>query len=303
MIGVAQALGTGRVGIQRYVQILSEQVDAKKRVQIRKTDQIYFTDKQITDFGYPQMVSEGGAGVLDARVPLYQANVTPIEYTLTFGITNLAQFTDQYDIFSGYKDEVANSFADLDALAIANIFNNGFSSSYAGIDGVSLFNAAHPYAGYPTWSNLASPSTLALSAVNLETCVQQLRNTKTARSRPMRFRDGLVLHVPTSLEFQGRRILSAIGQAGTMDLNERNEIGRRVMEIDVDEDLTSTTAFFIRPQDVDKAGLYYAEQMPFDVLTTPGTYDVFTRTMFVSCYKSFATGWTHAQGVFASAGS
>lgn len=303
MIGTAQALGTGRVGIQRYVQILSEQVDAKKRVNLRNTNQIYVTDKQISDFGYPQFVSESGPGVLDARVSLYSQNTTPLEYTLLFGVSNLAEFTDQYDIFAGYKDEVANSFVDLDSLAIANLFNNGFSSSYPGIDGVSLFNANHPYASYPVWSNIASPSTLSLSATNLEVLVQQLRNTKTARQRPMRFHDGLCLHVPTTLEFSSRRIVSAIGQAGTMNLNERNEIGNRVMDVDVDEDLSSTTAWFIRPTDTSKHGLYYMDQMPFSVLVTPGTFDVFTRTMFVSCSKSFATGWTHAQGIIASQGS
>ncbi len=296
------ALGTGRIGIQRYVQILSERVDAKKRVNIRNTNQVFVQDKQITDFGYPQFVNESGAGVLDARVSLYSQNTTPLEYTLLFGVSNLAEYTDQYDIFSGYKDEVANSFADLDALAISNLFNNGFSASYTGIDGVALFSNAHPYQSYPTWSNIPA-TTLTMSAVNLESCVQSLRNTKTARSRPMRFRDGLCVQVPTALEFQTRRIVSAIGQAGTMNLNERNEIGNRVMDVDVDEDLSSTTAFFLRPTDVSKHGLYYLTQMPFTVLVTPGTYDVFTRTMYVSCSKSFATGWTHAQGIFGSAGA
>src|SRR4051812_11946323 len=126
---MSPSLGTGRVGIQMYVQILSQQLNIKKLVNVRDTTQIYVTEKQISDFGLPQMVTEAAPGVMDARIPLYQQNVTPVQYVLMFGISDLAEFTDQYDIFSGYKEEISNSFLDLETLAVANLFNNGFSAS------------------------------------------------------------------------------------------------------------------------------------------------------------------------------
>lgn len=294
---MSTSLGTGRVGIQQWVQILSEQLDAKKFVNVRDTSQLYVTDKQITDFGLPQMVTEAGPGVMDARVPLYSQNVTPIQYVLLFGISDIAQYTDQYDIFSGYKENIATSFTDLETLAIANLFNNGFSSSYTGIDTVALFSTAHPYQSYPTWSNRPSVD-LAVSATNLETMVSNLRATNTARSRKMRIRDGLRWIVSTTQEFPARRIVTSLGQAGTMNLNERNEIGKRVIEVEVIEELSAANAHFLVPQNNKRHGLYYLQQKPFTVRTTPGTFDVFTRTMYVSCDESFAVSWDHAQGVY-----
>lgn len=294
-------VGAARPGIKEFVKIEGEKFpEAKNRVNVIKSTLEYERFKQLSDFGYPQPTTEGDSSYLDNKVLMYSADFTPLEYTLMFGITKKAQFTDQYNIFTTYKQDIADTFVDLDALLIANLFNNGFSASYTGIDGVALFSTAHPYLGYPTWSN--RPSTdLALDATNLQTILSNMRKIKTARQRPMRFRKGVVLHVPPALEWTARQVVNSVGQAFTAD-NTSNEVGKRVMSVDVDEDLTSDTAYFVRSADKTQTGLFYLEQMPFDILSSPD-WDVKTRTMYVSCYKSMVCGWKHAHRVYGTTGA
>lgn len=303
------AYGTGRVGIRKFVEITADQADAMKRVNKFDTTQQFEVFKQLADFGYPKVTGEGAPGILDSRPQLYQASFTPVEYTLMFGITKRAQFTDQYGILSTYKEEMAAAFADGRSLAIANMQNNGFSSSFPGIDGVSLYNTAHPYLSYPTWSNRPSPD-LTLSVLNMATAISQIRRVKTARQRPIRFRKGLILHVPPELEDLGTRIITAKGQPQTMDINEPNFVGTRVMTLDVDEDLTTTSAsvfpWYLRAADIKQTGLFFLRQMPFDIISSTGGtggFDPWTRTAYHSCYESYITGWIKAQGCWGSAGA
>lgn len=301
MVTVAQTLGAGRVGIKEFVKIQSEKYsDWKRLVNMLNTTQTYETFKQISDFGYPRATNEGSPSVTDAKVALYSANFTPTEYTLMFGITKKAQFTDQYGVLASYKSDIADTFVDLDALAVANIFNNAFAASgYTGIDGVVLCSTAHPYLSYPTWSNRDSSNT-ALDYAAVASGLTQMRKVKTARQRPMRFRDGVTLLVPPDLEFTALALQNSAGRYDSTD-REDNQLKSRI-SVMVNEDLSSTTAWFLLDSNTSKLGTFYMEQMPFDVLTTPD-WDVRTRTMYVSCYKSFVTGWKHANRIWGSSGA
>lgn len=303
------AYGTGRVGIRKFVEITADQADAMKRVNRFDTTQTFEVFKQLADFGYPKRTGEGAPSILDSRPQLYQASFTPVEYTLMFGITKVAQFTDQYGILDTYKQEMANAFADGRSLAIANLQNNGFdTTNYPGIDTVSLYNTAHPYKGYPTWSNRPSPD-LTLSVTNMATAISQIRRVKTARQRPIRFRKGLILHVPPELEDLGTRIIAAKGQPQTMDLNEPNFVGTRVMTLDVDEDLTvsgSIYPWYLRAADIKQTGLFFLRQQPFDIIsstTGTGGWDPWTRTAYHSMYESYITGWIRAHGTWGTVGA
>lgn len=297
--------GTGRVGIRKFVEITADQADAMKRVNVFKTTQTFEVFKQIADFGYPKRTGEGAPAILDSRIQLYQASFTPVEYTLMFGITKKAQYTDQYGILGRFKEEMANAFKDGRSLAIANLHNNGFSASYTGIDGVALYSTAHPYKNYPTWSNRPSPE-LVLSATNLATAIAQIGRVKTARQRPIRFDKGLVLHVPPELEDLGTRLLTAKGQPQTMNLNEQNFVGTRATTLDVDYDLSSGTAWFLRARAIEQTGLFFLQQMPFDIIsstTGTGGFDPWTRTAYHSMYESYVPGWIKAQGTWGTTGS
>ncbi len=222
-----------------------------------------------------------------------------------FGITKVAEFTDQYGLLNGYKEEMASAFADARSLAIANLHNNGFNSTlYPGLDGVSLYNTAHPYKQYGTWSNRPTPE-YALSIDNLAKALAQMRKVKTARQRPIRYNKGVVLHVNPDLEDLGTRLINAKGQPQTTALNEPKGSTKRVMTLDVDEDLSSSTAWFLRAADIALTGLFFLRQMPFDIITsTTGTggFDPWTRTKYTSMYESYIVSWLKGQGTWGTLG-
>lgn len=292
-------INAARPGVKEYIKVEGERLNLAKMFHSIDSKLEYELFRQMSDFGLPKQVNEGSPSLLDNKINLYGKVFTPLEYALKFGITNKAKYTDNYNLFSSYKEDIKEAFLDLDSLSYANIFNNGFSSSYTGIDGVALFHATHPYKSLGSWSNRPG-SNLALSAPNLETMRQNYRKTKTARNRWMRMRGGMYLLIPPDLEYQARHILNSTKQAYTAD-NTSNELSSE-MEMMVIEELSSATAFFFVPKDKNKHGLFRINQMPLDILSSPD-FDVHTRTMYVSIQKSFVDGWKKAQGLYASPGA
>lgn len=299
------AYGASRVGIRKWVQIEADQADAMHRVNLFKTTQKFEIFKQLFDFGYPKRTAEGAPGVLDSRTQGPTGTFTPVELTLMYGTSKVSEFTDQYGLLAGYKEEMASAFADARSLAIANLHNNGFNTSlYPGLDGVSLYNTAHPYVGYGSWSNRPVPE-YTLSIDTLAKAIAQMRKVRTARQRLIRYNKGLTLHVNPDLEDLATRLQTAKGQPQTTALNEMKGSTKRVLSVDVDEDLSSSTAWFLRASDIALTGLFFLRQMPFDIIeSTLGTggYDPFTRTKYTAMYESYVVSWLKGQAVWGTMG-
>lgn len=294
MITTSQQLGLARIGVKEFVNIRSkESREWTAFCPIDHTTQDFETFKQVSDLGYPQATNEGGASMLDNKVLLYTGSFTPVEFTQMFGMTYRAQYTDQYNFLTdaAWKNDLATSFADLDALAVANILNNGFSSGYTGIDGVSLFNSAHPYKSYPTWSNLFPAVALSYNAI--ANGLGQMRSVKTARGKQMRFKEGCRLIVPPALWFTAMALRNSMGIFDTANRAD-NQLKNNVMEVQVCEELSSTKAYFLTANNPSTLGLFYMEQMPFELLMDEN-FDPKTRTKYTTAFKSFVTGWRFAQ--------
>lgn len=296
-------IGTGRVGLRNWIRINSEQSSTAMSLFNKKpTTQVFELEKQISDFGYPQFTGEGAPSYLDSRIALYQGIITPVEYTLMYGITKKAEFTDQYGIFDEYKDAIKDAFADLHSLACMNIFNNAFSSSYLGFDGVSLCNTAHPYQSYPTWSNRGdvNGNDLALSYSGVAKIRAQMRKVKTARQRPMRMRQGVIALVPPDLEYTSLAIERSSTRPDTAN-RETNVVTSGGYTTQVEEDLTSATAYWLINKNTKQTGLTWTQQMPLDILEKD--WDVRTRTKFVSFFESFVAYWNKAHGIHGTTGA
>lgn len=299
------AYGSGRVGVRKWVEIEADQADAMHRVNLFKTTQLFEVFKQRFDFGYPKRTGEGAPGILDSRTQGYTGTFTPVELTLMYGITKLAEFTDQYGLYNGDKEAMASAFIDARSLAIANLHNNGFNTLYPGLDGVTLYNTAHPYKTYGTWSNRPVPE-YGLSIDNLAKGISQMRKVKTARQRPIRYNKGLVLHCGPDLEDLGTRLINAKQQPQTTSLNEPKGSTKRILSIDIDEDLSSSTAWFLRAADISLTGLFFLRQMPFDIIqsaTGTGGFDPWTRSKYTSMYESYIVSWLKAQAIWGTQGA
>jgi hypothetical protein len=295
--------GSSRVGISKWIKIEADQrTTAFNLVNKDSTTQDFIVDKQISDFGYPQETDEGAASYLDNKVNLYTGTVTPVEYTLMFALTNRALFTDQYNIFDSYKEDLRDAFVDLRSLSICNMFNNGFSASYLGFDGVSLFSTAHPYQSFPTWTNRGNSSgvDLSLSYDNVGIARTQMRTVKTARQRPTRMRSGVILLVPPALEYRALAIEKSSTRPDTAN-RETNVITSGGLRVQVEEDLSSTTAWFMLDQEIKKTGLTHLTQMSLKMYE--GQWDPKTRSQYISFTESFADYWKKAHRTWGTAGA
>jgi hypothetical protein len=301
-ITTISTLQAGRVGIREYVKLQSAQMEKQYPMLVNEinTSQEFERFRQYSEFGYAQPTDEGGLVAFDQKQLLYTADFTPIQRTLGFSVTKQAKFTDQYGVLSGYSKDIAQAFIDTKELVVANLFNNGFSASYAGIDGVSLFNTAHPLRGIsPTWSNRGDTSgaDVTFGPLGLQSMLTAARKQRTSRNKPGRFSGKMNLVVPPDLEFPARIIMESAGQAGTSN-NDANVVKSR-LNLQIVDNLTSTTAFFLMPAEKSKHGLFLLYRMPFD---TDADKDVKTGTEIYVASEEYVTGWKHAYNLQGTSG-
>jgi len=121
-----------------------------------------------TGFGYPQTQPEGTSLPLDTRRKLYSITVTPIIMALGYEVTELAEFTDQYQEIGKNQNLIGKSMAAGRELAAANIFNFGWNTgaAYLGPDAKPLFATDHPPNGGPTYTNTSGGTSYAYYIVS-----------------------------------------------------------------------------------------------------------------------------------------
>src|SRR5688500_10199017 len=153
MITAMGTVGLERVGVADIgkTDLENGENQWKDVVKVINTKQEFERFKLISDFDFPLETEEGSPVNFDARVSLYNKDFHPKNRTLAFGVTMQAEYTDQYNVLSGYSADIAQTFLDGKNQAVANIWNNAFAAGYTGIDGVTLCHTAHPYQSYPAW--------------------------------------------------------------------------------------------------------------------------------------------------------
>lgn len=301
-ISVISTLQAGRVGIREYVKLQSSETEKQfpDLVNEIKTTQEFERFRQMTEFGYAQPTNEGGMVAMDGKQLLYSADFTPINRTLGFALTKQAKFTDQYGVLASYAKDIAQAFIDTKELVVANLFNNGFSASYSGIDGAPLFSTAHPYRNIsPAWSNRGdiTGSDVSFGPIGLQQMLTALRKQRTSRGKPGRYAGKMLLVVPPDLEWPARTLMASSMLPGSSD-NDKNVVKDR-LSLKVVDNLSSTTAFFLIPQKKADSGLFVLYRMPFD---TDADEDVKTLTSIFVAHEEYVTGWKHARNIQGTSG-
>jgi len=180
----------------------------------------------------------------------------------------------------------------------AAVFNNGFSSSYLGGDGVALFSASHPLAGGGVQSNLlATPADI--SEASLEDLLIQIRKAKDDRGIPIALRAVDVVISPEQ-EFVASRILDSVLRTGTNenDINVINKKGIFGRDPIVVTRLTDPDAFFILTDANDSLKMFQrsAVQTKMEPEFNTGNYRYKAR-------ERYSFGWSDFRGAFGSQGS
>lgn len=298
LITNAALLNLGRIGFRAMVFAEIQKSDSpyKRIANIIDTKQLFERFQLLSDFGRPQPTDDVAPGYFDSRIALATRDYTPKEYTLGFAITRLADYTDQYNVLKRYRADVAKAFMENRDFQFAQLFNNGFSSSYPVIDGSAFFSTSHSYGPYPTWSN--RPATdISLSYVGMQQAIAERRRQKTARQKPLGWSNKVRLIVPPELEMASAELTSKT-RPDTADRSDSSIAGR--FEPMVVDHLTSTTAWFLIPESKDDHGIHLIEQMPFAVFSSP---DAKGRSADFMCSESYVFCVTKAQGTWGTSGA
>ncbi len=252
----------------------------------------------MSGFSTAPLKNEGAAVSYDSAQELWTARYTMQTVALAFSVTEEAMEDNLYDTFSKIRAKaLARSMANTKQVIAANVFNNGFSSSFLGGDGVALFSASHPTLGAGNQSNTAGA--VDLSETQLESSwinVSLFKDDKgiligaTAQS----------LHIPAQLQFVATRILRSDLQNDTAN-NATNAMRNNSAFSKgwfVNRRFTDTNAWFIKT-DVPNGSKMFT-RIPVQSKMEP---DFDTGNLRYKTRERYAFGWSDWRGWYGASGS
>ena len=179
----------------------------------------------------------------------------------------------------------------------ASVLNNGFSASYPGGDGVSLFSTAHPidtgtFANTPTVQTDLNESSLQ----DAITATSQFRDQAglITMTKPVK------LIVPPQLQFTADRLLNSQFRTGTAnnDINAIYNMSAVPQGYRVNHFLTDTNAWFLMTDAPNGLKHYVREKLETDVFT-----DFTTDNLLAKAIERYSFGWSNARSIFGSSGA
>lgn len=173
-------------------------------------------------FGIAPTKDEGAGVAYDSGADSFVARYDHLTFALAFAITEEAEEDGLYgSLGARYSKALADAIQETKEVYGHATLNNGFSSSFLGGDGVSLFSTAHPLFGGGTLSNkLATPADIAEDS--LEDALNQIGYWTDDRQNQLNIQaKGLV--VPTQQRFVTYRLLESPYRPATGD-NDKNAI-------------------------------------------------------------------------------
>jgi hypothetical protein len=160
-------------------------------------------------FGEAPIKSEGAAVQYDSAKESYTSRYTHETVALAFAVTEEAMEDNLYDTFAKVRAKgLARAMASTKQVKAANTFNNAFSASYVGGDGVALISTAHPTIGDGNQSNKIGTSAISISTI--ETAVTAIHKLKDDRGILIGA-SPVSIHIPPELAFETDMLLHSAG--------------------------------------------------------------------------------------------
>lgn len=270
----------------------------KEMFEVTRSRKAWEEDVLVAGFRSAPTKAEGAGVEYDSASEAWTARYTHETIALAFSITEEAQDDNLYgNIGEKYSKALARSMVNAKEVKGAGIFNNGFSGSYVGGDGVSLFSTAHPLVGGGVLSNkLATPADLSETA--LEDAINQIGTYTDERGIPV-MTEARKLIVPVQLQFEASRILNSPYRTGTTDndISAMKEMGMIAEGYRVNHRLTDPDGWFLITDCPD--GLKHFVRT---ALTTATEGEFNTGNIRYKTSERYSFGWTDPRGAFGSEG-
>jgi hypothetical protein len=271
----------------------------KEIFETETSERSFEEETKLSGFSAAPVKAEGSAIAYDNAQEAFTARYTHETIALGFSITEEAVEDNLYDSLSSrYTKALARAMAYTKQVKAASILNNGFSGSYTGGDGVSLFSTAHPLVSGGTNSN--RPSVAAdLNETSLEAAVIQIAGWTDERGLLIAAKPRKLI-VPPSLMFVAKRLLDTDLRVATADndINALKAMGSIPEGYTVNHFLTDNNAWFLKT-DVPN-GLKHFVRSPLQN-SMDGDFD--TGNVRYKSRERYSFGWSDALGMYGSPGS
>ena len=271
----------------------------KEIYETESSERSFEEETKLAGFGAAPVKNEGQAIAYDNAQEAFTARYNHETIALGFSITEEAVEDNLYDSLSArYTKALARAMAYTKQVKAAAVINNGFSSSYVGGDGVSLFSTAHPLTNGGTNSN--RPTTGAdLNETSLEAAVIQIAAWVDEKGLLIAAKPRKLI-VPPSLMFVATRLLDTNLRVGTADndINALKNNGSIPEGYSVNHYLTDTNGWYLTT-DVPN-GLKHFERT---ALTNSMDGDFDTGNVRYKARERYSFGWSDPLGMFGSPGS
>lgn len=152
----------------------------------------------------------------------YSKTFTVVEYPIRLPIKKLYLQTDKTGLIRESITEVAISAAQKKEADAASVFNNAFSSSFLGPDGVCLCSASHPVGPDNTGTTRDNTGTEGFSYTAMKNARKFMRQWTDGQANPM-YAQGKLALMPIELEDQALEIFGATNKPETV-VNDANAV-------------------------------------------------------------------------------
>mgnify|MGYP003644533034 CR=1 FL=1 len=271
----------------------------KEIYETEKSERSFEEETKLAGFSAAPVKNEGSAIAYDNAQEAFTARYNHETIALGFSITEEAVEDNLYDSLSArYTKALARAMSYTKQVKAASVLNNGFTASYTGGDGVSLFSTAHPLVNGATNSN--RPSTNAdLNETSLENAVIQIAAWTDERGLLIAAKPRKLI-IPPALMFVATRLLETNLRVGTTDndVNALKNNGSIPEGYTVNHFLTDSNGWFLTT-DVPN-GLKHFERTP---LSTSMDGDFDTGNVRYKSRERYSFGWSDPLGCFGSPGS
>ena len=278
----------------------------KEIYETEKSERSFEEETKLAGFAAAPVKNEGSAIAYDNAQEAFTARYNHETIALGFSITEEAIEDNLYDSLSArYTKALARAMAYTKQVKAAAVINNGFSGSYLGGDGVSLFgnNSSNTRVGHPLVNgsvNYNSPTTgVDLNETSMENAVIQIAAWTDERGLLIAAKPRKMI-VPPSLMFTAKRLLDTELRVSTADndINALKQMGAIPEGYTVNHFLTDTNGWYLMT-DVPN-GLKHFERMPL-ANSMDGDFD--TGNVRYKARERYSFGWSDPLGIWGSSGS
>ena len=271
----------------------------KEIYETETSERSFEEETKLSGFSAAPVKNEGSAIAYDNAQEAWSTRYTHETIALGFSITEEAVEDNLYDSLSArYTKSLARAMAYTKQVKAAAVLNNGFSSSYPGGDGVSLFNASHPLISGGTNSN--TPTTqVDLNETSLEAAVIQIAAWTDERGLLIAAKPKKMI-VPPALMFVAKRLLDTELRVATADndINALKQMGAIPEGYTVNHFLTDTNGWYLTT-DVPN-GMKHFVRTPLQN-SMDGDFD--TGNVRYKARERYSFGWSDPLGMWGSSGS